>query len=162
MPEHQWRKKKSYKGSPYEERYCPVCDTNDIRSTEGRNRTWEVNTPCIKPVPERVGFDDLIADLAAHPVKVYIDTGITRVRTFEGSAECRGRPGKWVVGLNMGVGFFPGNRVLEPDVTYQTIEEACAAFLRWMRARQYDPYKRSHLRHAEQLERSRHAEFSDD
>lgn len=156
MPEHQWQKKDSYSGSPYDERLCPVCKLEDMRTKSGdmyrkKNDGWKVSTPCIEPVPERVDFDQLIDELNAHPVQVQVDHGIRRIRTFDEVVFCKGRPGKWRVGLDLFEGVFPEDH----KVTYLTLEMGYAALLRWMRARQYNPYLYSSLNQMRETARAR-------
>lgn len=159
MPEHQWQKKDSYHGSPYDERVCPVCKLEDMRSKHGdmhrkKNDGWKVSTPCIEPVPDRVEFDELVTELNAHPVQVEINPGIRRMKTFDDVVFCKGRPGRWRVGLDLFDGVFPDDY----KVTHLTLELGFAALLRWMRARQYNPYLYSDLYRKQESARVR--EFS--
>lgn len=158
MRKHEWKPVVQYEGSPYVERLCSLCGLKDsfgYTDDSSRRKTWRITEPCIEPVPERVEFEVVITELAAHPVDVWLELGGTVKRTFETLVYCEGRPGAWEVGLDMTGRMFPreyhGNTLGKK--TYKTIEEASAAFLRWMRARHYDPYKYSDLRYAEQLAR---------
>lgn len=162
MPEHQW--KKSFENEDREERECALCQLTDHRRKRGsmwaEPSGWKIATPCIEPVPERVSFDELVNELKENPREVEIEYGIKRIKTFDDLVLCIGRPGKWRVGLSFFDGLFPDKY----GVTYQTLEEAYSALLRWMRARNYNPYLYSDLYRMQESARVRasSAAYDDD
>ncbi len=173
MLEHVWSPVKQYEGSPYEERLCSVCLLKDGRNKDNGTfhrdaeaLKWYVTTPCIEPVPDSIDFDALIVELAANPVSIQIDYGMVRTRTFDDAVFCTGRPGAWRVGLYLTTdGLFPerpDRKLADRQAPYPTIERASAELLRWMRARQYDPYMYSDLRRRVEMDRTRDSCCHDD
>ncbi len=159
MIEHQWEELKRDKDSDIRERHCAVCDLTtrqDLRAakyhkdrgTYDEKKSWSVHTPCIEPVPERVSYEDLVKELKAHPAKVWNTYGGGKVtKTFEDRIHCMGVPGRWRVG-------FSTERSVSPyHSPFAELELGFAWILRYMRARQYDPYLYSDLSYQEQLGR---------
>lgn len=142
MREHQWEKKESYKDSPYEERYCPVCELEEKRSHEGK-RPWKVDTPCIEPVPSSVTYEALIKEIAEVVMDPRAALDLRRL------VHCAGVPGAWYVGIATGDGYVLPHRTEK----FKELNEGFAALLRWLRARQFDPYKYSDLAYAQRLAR---------
>lgn len=147
MPiQHAWRPVSQYEGSPYEERHCSRCDLTDTRNTSNPTfpeaEQWKVNTFCIVRVPGRISYRKLVSEIFLN-VKNERDAQqlVHRVR-------CVGIPTNWQVGL-----YIVGTGVVYPhrDKPFRYLEEGFAELLRWLRARQFDPYKYSGLRDSESL-----------
>lgn len=141
MRKHEWKELPRDEGR--RERVCESCGLGDVRD---RNGTWSVKTPCIEPVPERVSYEALIAELAAHPVEVELSYGVRRLQTFEQQIRCEGVPGKWKVGLTGAKTLFVFSSPLDSGFwtpEFAELELGFARLLRDLRARGYDPYKHS-------------------
>jgi hypothetical protein len=148
MPDHDWETVPQYEGSPYEGRLCSRCHLADSRSKDdgtwlpgADTLKWKVTTPCIESVPEKISYHRLVEEIfSALPDKRKAQELVNRIR-------CIGVPGKWAVGI-----------VVNGHVTYPEIKEpfkdydyGFAEVLRWLRARQFDPYKYSDLHYRERL-----------
>ena len=151
MPLHQWRSVPQYKGSPYEERWCPQCDLHDRKCTSNpgfpESEQWKVHTPCIERVDSRISYGNLVSEIfrnvkgdhAAHKL-------LERVRCVGVPSRGVGIPGKWQVGF-----YIAETGVVYPhrDKPFRSLEQGFAELLRWLRARQFDPYKYSNLQQSE-------------
>jgi hypothetical protein len=148
MLEHAWQPVSQYEGSPYEERLCPTCGLKDARSKDdgtwlpgADTLKWKVTTPCIEPVPEKISYHRLVEEIfLGLSDKRKAQELVNRIR-------CIGVPGKWAVGI-----------VINGHVTYPEVKEpfkdydyGFAEVLRWLRVRQFDPYKYSDLAYRERL-----------
>jgi len=108
---------------------------------------WKVDTPCIARVPNRISFRKFVSEIFRN-VKDDREAHKLLGRVFcvgipGSSAEA---PGKWQVGLYIAEG---GAVYPYRDKPFPTLEEGFAELLRWLRARQFDPYKYSSLQHIE-------------
>lgn len=148
MPLHLWRSVKQYEGSPYKQRECPVCGLKDTCSASTSDALldngelgWKVTTPCIEPVPITISYSRLLREIFDH-------IGSERdAQLLVGRIRCVGIPGKWQVGLYVANGVTYPHR----DMPFTDIDQGFAELLRWLRARQFDPYKYSDLRYSESL-----------
>lgn len=133
--EHQWVERTKDPHPYWRDRDCAVCHLHDMRVREpsghGPRDEWSVTTPCIEPVPERVSFDVLQAELKQHKVKE--------------SPHAVGHPGKWCVGLWIG-GSHPYPMIQVPD-----LDLGWAELLRWVRARQYNVHRYSDIEYQKRL-----------
>jgi hypothetical protein len=148
MPDHDWETVPQYEGSPYEGRLCAVVISRTAAArmmvpgfraptrSSGRSRR-RASSLC----PRRsaiTGWWKRFSPLL--PDKRKAQELVNRIR-------CIGVPGKWAVGI-----------VVNGHVTYPEIKEpfkdydyGFAEVLRWLRARQFDPYKYSDLHYRERL-----------
>ena len=111
-------------------RRCSVCKLEDIFPKDGSPRSlrsvgaWIADSSCIEPVPEKVTYEELMAELKIHHVSE--------------QPIVIGYPGKWSVGFRIfcrsGVTNFPHFEVIAP----LTMEHGFAELLRWIRAREYN------------------------
>lgn len=148
MPEHVWESKPEYEGSPYERRRCAVCHLDDGRNKNdgtwlphAENLKWRVTTPCIEPVPEKISYHLLVEEIfSAFSDKRKAQDLLNRIR-------CIGVPGNWAVGIVI------SGRVTYPEVKepFKDYDYGFAEVLRWLRARQFDPYRYSDLHYRERL-----------
>lgn len=159
MLEHAWQPVPQYQGSPYEERLCSNCHLKDIRNkddgswrSDAPNLQWKVVTACIEEVPQTISYHHLVEEVFAQ-VK-----DRKKAQELIGKIRCIGVPGKWAVGIVV------NGYVTYPEVKelYNDYEAGFAEMLRWLRARQFDPYKYSDLHYREQLASSRDRYIDDD
>lgn len=157
MRKHSW--KELPRDEVRRERVCLTCGLGDVR-IRTRDDTWCVTTPCIEPVPERVTYEALVAELAAHPVEVEISWGIRRRETFDKKIHCEGVPGKWRVGLTGAKHLFVFRSPLDrafwtPE--YAELELGFARLLRDLRARDYNPF--TYSEYYQRLQEARTRDF---
>ncbi len=136
MREHDWEA--TLDNGVRRERRCRLCEVPDWSINDS---PWRVRTPCIEPVPERVSYEELKAEIRLNVAHEY------KHRLLVERIQCVGVPGRWRVGLAVaGDGIWPSRK--EP---FKDMEVGFAELLRYLRARQFDPYKYSDLRYNEQL-----------
>lgn len=148
MREHAWQDVPQYEGSPYEERLCPACGLKDGRNRDdgtwlphAENLKWKVATPCIEPVPDKISYHRLVEEIFS----VFEDK--RKAQELVNRIRCIGVPGSWAVGIVI------NGHVTYPEVKvpFKDYDSGFAEVLRWLRARQFDPYKYSDLAYREQL-----------
>jgi hypothetical protein len=148
MLEHVWEPMPEYEFSPYERRRCPVCHLDDSRNKDdgtwfphASNLKWKVTTPCIEPVPEKISYHCFVEEVFSAVADK------RRAQELVGRIRCIGVPGSWSVGIVVdGRVTYPEHKELHKDY-----EVGFAEVLRWLRARQFDPYKYSDLHYRERL-----------
>ena len=137
--DHAWVDITDYSTKPFwERRRCPVCGLEDIRlhdrSEPHTRNAWEVTTPCIEPVKNKIFYDELICELKRHGVRE--------------QPHCVGVPGNWTVGFNIG-GSYPFPMLYAKGM--ETLENGFAKLLRWIRARQYNVNRYSDFEYQRRL-----------
>lgn len=137
MRKHSWKDSSSQPDSVWEERTCDVCGLKDERLRDQKlkhaNCKWKVTTPCIELPPSKVSYKELSTELKQHKVtQLPLAIGV---------------PGNWQIGFTLTSN--DNGRDVCPSIQAKTLEKGFAELLRWIRARQYDPYMYSDFSRAQ-------------
>jgi hypothetical protein len=136
MREHDW--KTSEGNGVRKDRRCELCEISEFSI---RDSPWQVTTPCIEPVPERVSYEELVAEIRANVADERLREQLV------GRVQCIGVPGQWRVGLFVGGGSVWPFR----NKPFQDMEVGFARLLRYLRGRQFNPDSDSDLQYAARL-----------
>lgn len=145
MREHDWVEVSD--NGVREDRRCKLCGVPDNRI---RKSPWQVTTPCIEPVPDKVSYQALIAEIKVQLPQEYAH------KQLIGRIVCHGVPGNWQVGFSTYMSTYPHQKD-----GFRELEHGFASVLRYLRARQFDPYKYSDLSYQERLGRPSDHDFDD-